>query len=70
MVKLERKKKIQKFPFWIYIKNINAFIFWCMVIPLGPHLDHGKKPSFMVQLYGPWCKPALNNEHNCEDLYI
>ena len=22
--------------------------------------DHGKKPSSMVQLHGPWCKPTLN----------
>ena len=24
--------------FGAYIKNINTFTFWCMVIPLGPHL--------------------------------
>jgi hypothetical protein len=22
-------------------------------------LDHGKLPSFMVRLHGPWCKPTL-----------
>ena len=24
--------------FWAYMKKINTFTFWCMVIPLGPHL--------------------------------
>ena len=23
--------------FWAYIKKFNIVIFWCMVIPLGPH---------------------------------
>ena len=23
-------------------------------------LDHGKRPSSMVQLHGPWCKLALS----------
>ena len=28
----------QNYPFWAYIKEIITFIFWCMVIPLGPQL--------------------------------
>ena len=27
-------------------------------------LDHGKRPSSMVRLHGPWCKPALKNVIN------
>ena len=26
-----------KLPFWTYVRKISTFIFWCMVIPLGPH---------------------------------
>jgi hypothetical protein len=22
--------------------------------------DHGKRPSYMIRLHGPWCKLALN----------
>ena len=26
--------------------------------------DHEKRPSSMVQLHGPWCKPALRKTNN------
>ena len=30
------KKFLSSYPFWTYVKKINTFTFWCMVIPLGP----------------------------------
>ena len=28
---------LQNYPYWAYIRQINTFTFWYVVIPLGPH---------------------------------
>ena len=39
MVKLDFFS-LSKMNFWAIMKRISTFIFWCMVIPLGPHSNY------------------------------
>ena len=43
------------------VKKSTHSFFWSMVIPCGPHsvYIHGYRPSSIVRLHGPRCKPAL-----------
>ena len=67
--KLVKLEFFQTCPFWAYIKKINTFIIWCMVISLGPRsiytywrtpkaleMDFSKNQIMKV---GPWEKAII-----------